>query len=76
VYPKTAVHFVLEKAWFLPYRVNRVVVGYHELVEKLLLWRDGLDDRVIEYLKYASMISIAPPQERRLCFLAGVPKQN
>jgi len=29
-----------------------VVVGYHELVEKLLLWRDGLDDRVIEYLKY------------------------
>lgn len=32
--------------------VHRLVVGYPELVEKLLLWRDGLDDRVIEYLKY------------------------
>ena len=51
-YPEEMRAQVVTGAVTFPQGVNRVVVGYHELVEKLLLWRDGLDDRVIEYLKY------------------------
>ncbi len=36
--------------------ITRLVVGYPELVEKVLLWRDGFDDRIIEYLKYGFYI--------------------
>jgi hypothetical protein len=39
----------------LPYPVEnarRVVIGYEEMVEKLLLHRDGLDDRCVELIKY------------------------
>lgn len=32
--------------------VGRVVIGYPELVEKMTIRREGLDDRVIEVLKY------------------------
>lgn len=32
--------------------VRRVAIGYEELVEKLLIKRCGLDDRVVEVIKY------------------------
>jgi hypothetical protein len=32
--------------------VSRVAIGYEELVEKFLIKRAGLDDRVVEVLKY------------------------
>jgi hypothetical protein len=31
---------------------QRIVIGYPELVEKLAIFKNGLDDRVIEYIKY------------------------
>lgn len=41
--------------------VHRLVVGYRELVEKVLLWKEGLDDRAIEALKFGFLLQ----QERR-----------
>ncbi len=33
-------------------QANRVVIGYPELVEKLLLYKEQLDDRIVESIKY------------------------
>jgi len=32
--------------------ITRVVIGYHELVEKITIFKNNLDDRVIETIKY------------------------
>jgi hypothetical protein len=56
-------------AWLrgaLEYEVGapgRIVVGFPELVEKVLLFSRGLDDRVIEIMKYYLLTGAASPQE-------------
>ena len=43
----------------------RVVVGYPELVEKVTIFRSGLDDRAIEILKYTLYSKIIDQVESR-----------
>jgi len=54
--------------------VTRVVIGYDELVEKFLIKRAGLDDRVVELLKYyilqKALDSDSEEREVRILFYA------
>jgi len=45
----------------LPYEINkpsRIVIGYKELVEKLLLFQNDLNDQAIEIIKYYLLIKL------------------
>jgi len=46
-----------------------MVVGYKELAEKVLLWRDGLDDRVVEYLKFGFLLKV---KKESILYYAGI----
>jgi hypothetical protein len=54
--------------------VTRVAIGYDELVEKFLIKKAGLDDRVVEVLKYyllqKALDSAAEEREVRILFFA------
>jgi hypothetical protein len=54
--------------------VTRVAIGYDELVEKFLIKRAGLDDRVVEVLRYyllqKALDSAAEEREVRILFSA------
>jgi hypothetical protein len=61
------IHFVpeLERSAYLRGKhqypqAGRVVIGYPELVEKIRILQDSLDDRVVELLKYR-LLQKAPP---------------
>ncbi len=49
---------VLAGTYTFEEKVNRLTVGYPELAEKVLLWREGLDDQVIEYLKFGFLLKM------------------
>lgn len=44
---------------------GRVAIGYPELVEKLRIWRCGLDDSVVEVLKYYLLSRALEDNEQR-----------
>jgi hypothetical protein len=57
---------------------NRVAIGYEELVEKFLLKRYNLDDRVVEIVKYylLSKIMEEEPGDKELRILFSKQEEN
>ncbi|HUX19757.1 MAG TPA: CpXC domain-containing protein [Spirochaetia bacterium] len=50
---------------------GRIVIGYPELVEKIKLSRDGLDDRVLEVLKFYLLEKMEAADTVRAYYFAG-----
>jgi hypothetical protein len=49
----------------LPADAARVAIGYPELVEKLRIWRTGLDDAAVEVVKYYLLSRALEDEEQR-----------
>lgn len=72
--------YLNDKLDYAVQKTKRVVIGYHELVEKISIFEAGLDDRIIEIMKFYLLTKAyedeACEEQKIMCFFKECGNEN